>query len=170
MNCMRKNIKFLLIGTIILLITNSCLSPIQKIKKYINNNCNFETVDSCCIDIQKALGVEYDTMYIFSALNPISGVQRIIGISDYKNKKKPEGLLDGTYPDSYYIVLIKKNKVVYEKKYYPSQNLTFLFPDNFIEVKKMGIFDGDSCETFGYMNINPIFKVIKTEDNSYILR
>ncbi|MDX9697358.1 MAG: hypothetical protein RBT49_16325 [Bacteroidales bacterium] len=108
-------------------------------------------------------------MYIFSSLNPLSGVQRIIGIPDFKNSKKSEKLLDGKYPDSYYIILVKKNKVVYENKYYPSQSLIFLFTDNFFEVKKMGIFDGDSCETSGYMNVNPVFKVVKTDDDSYRL-
>lgn len=169
MNKIKKIIWFLSIILMIILIINSCSSPIKKIEKYINNNCNFKISDTCNIDIQKALGVEYDTMYIFSALNPLSGVQRIIGIPDYRNSKNPERLLDGTYPDTYYIILIKKNKVVYENKYYPSQNLIFLFSDNFIEVKKMGIFDGDSCEASGYMNIYPIFKVVKKEDNSYIL-
>jgi hypothetical protein len=166
---MKKNIKFLLIGSIIILITTSCLSPIQKIEKYVNKNCNFEIDDTCNIDIQKVLGVEYDTMYIFSSLIPISGVQRIIGTSDFKNSNKSADALLGTDSDMKFIFLKKDGKVVYEDKYF-SSSLLYLSSDNFIEVKGMGFFDGDSCETFGYMNINPIFKVIKTEDNSYILR
>ena len=162
---MKKNINFLLLGSVIILITNSCLSPIQKIEKYINKNCNFEIQDTCKINMQKALGVEYDTMYIFSSLIPVSGVQRIIGTSDFSNSSKSENALLGRDSDMKFIFLKKNGKVVFEDKCY-SSSLLNLSSDNFTEVKGMGFFDGDSCEVSGYMNVNPIFKVVKTVDNS----
>ncbi|PKP20680.1 MAG: hypothetical protein CVU04_03390 [Bacteroidetes bacterium HGW-Bacteroidetes-20] len=165
---MKKSIKFLLIGTLILITTNSCLSPIQKIEKYINKNCNFEIDDTCNIDIQKALRVEYDTMYIFYSLIPTSGVQRIIGTSDFKNSNKSENALLGKDSDIYFIFLKKDGKVVYEDKYH-SSSLIYLSSDNFVEVKGMGFFDGDSVQVSGEMNTNPIFQVVKANDNSYRL-
>ena len=69
---------------------NSCAHTPQKIERYIKNHCDLRTVDTCFIDLSQALETDYDTMYVFNSLIPLTGIQNIIGIKDYGKCKKPE--------------------------------------------------------------------------------
>ena len=40
------------------------------ISRYLDNNTNYEFVDTCYIDMSKILGVKYDTLYFFSGITP----------------------------------------------------------------------------------------------------
>lgn len=103
-----------MISSLVILMLNSCIHTPRKIEKYIKKHCGLEMTDTCYIDLRKALKTDYDTMYVFNSLIPLTGVQNIIGINDYGKCKNPEITLIGYDSEMCRIVLVKNNKVVYE--------------------------------------------------------
>ena len=163
--------KIFLIITILLVISilNSCAHTPRKIEKYIKRQCDMEESDTCYIDLRKALKTDYDTMYVFNSLIPLTGVQNILGINDYGKCKNPEITLMGKDSEMCRIILVKKNKVVYEDEYYYNQYNTKLVYQDFSIVNGQGVFDGDNVVVSGYMCTDYIFKVTKTIDKCYLI-
>ena len=147
---------------------NSCTHTPQKIEKYTKKHCGFETTDTCYIDLRKALKTDYDTMYVFNSLIPLTGVQNILGIHDYGKCKNPEITLIGRDSEMCRVILVKNHKVVYEDEYHYNHYDTKLLYHDFMLVKGHGIFDGGHIEVEGYMSTNYIFKISKTNDNHYL--
>ena len=165
---MKKYFLFL-ISFAILLMLGSCTHTPQKIEKYIKKHCNFATTDTCSIDLRKALKTDYDTMYVFNSLIPLTGVQNILGINDYGKCKNPEITLIGRDSEMCRIILVKNHKVVYEDEYHYNHYNTKLFYQDFTIVNGQGIFDRNSIEVTCYMCTNSIFKVIKNSDEHYLV-
>lgn len=160
---MKKYILFS-IGFLMILILNSCNHTPKKIEKYIKKHCDFSTTDSCSIDLRKALKKDYDTMYVFNSLIPLTGVQNILGIKDYNKSNNSETTLMGKDSEMSIIILVKNNKIVFEDEYYYNNYNIKLSYENFIIVNGKGIFDGNTIDVTGYKCINPIFNVIKNND------
>ncbi len=165
---MKKYI-LILINFLIILMLGSCIHTPKKIEKYIKKHYNLGTTDTCYIDLRKALRLDYDTMYVFESLTPLTGVQNILGIQDYGKCKNPEKTLIGHDSEMCRIVLVKNNKVIYEDEYLYNHYSTKLSYRNFNIVKGQGIFDGSPIEVSGYMCVNYIFRVTKTSDQYYLV-
>lgn len=165
---MKKYI-LILISFLAILMINSCNHAPEKFEKYIQKHCDFEMTDTCYIDLRKVLKADYDTMYVFNSLIPLTGVRNILGIKDYEKCKNPEITLIGHDSEMCRIVLLKNNKVVYEDEYYYDHYNTKLSYHNFSIVKGQGIFDGSLVEVSGYMCTNHLFRVIKTSNNYYLV-
>lgn len=168
-NSMKKHI-LILIGSLVILMLNSCTRMPEKIEKYIKKHCDLEMTDTCYIDLRKALKTDYDTMYVFNSLTPLTGVQNIIGINDYGKCENPEKTLIGHDSEMCRIILVKDNKVVYEDEYhYNDYNTKFSYYD-FSIVNGQGIFDGSPIRVSGYICTDYVFKVRKTRDKHYIVK
>lgn len=146
---------------------NSCTHTPQKIETYVKKYCNFKANDTCFIDLRKILKLDYDTMYVFGSLTPLTGVRNIIGINEYGKSKNPKIDLIGYDSDMCRIILIKNGKVVYEDEYHYRNYRTRLLYENFHIVKGQGIFDGNSIDVKGYICTNHIFKVTKHGNKYY---
>lgn len=160
--------KYVLILLVVLILV-SCNHTPEKLEQYIKVHCNFENADTCYIDLSKALKIDYDTMYVFNSLTPLTGVRNIIGIKDYEKCKNPETALIGHDSEMCRIILIKNKNVVYEDEYYYSEYNAELLYDKFKIVNGKGLFDGSSIEVDGYMCANHIFKVVKTKNKYYLI-
>lgn len=165
---MKKYI-LILISSLVILMLNSCIHTPRKIEKYIKKHCGLEMTDTCYIDLRKALKTDYDTMYVFNSLIPLTGVQNIIGINDYGKCKNPEITLIGYDSEMCRIVLVKNNKVVYEDEYHYNDYNTKISYHDFSIVNGQGIFNGSPIKVSGYICIDYIFRVIKTSDKHYIV-
>jgi hypothetical protein len=154
---MKKYI-LILISFLIILTFSSCVHTPQKIEKYIKKHCDFEIIDTCYIDLCKALKVDYDTMYIFNSLIPLTGVKNILKIENYYAS---ENDVTGYDSEMCRIILIKNHKVVYEDEYHYNDYNTELLYDDFTIVNGRGIFDGSPVNVSGYMCTDRVFRVIK---------
>ena len=164
-----KNNAIVLIGFIVVLMLNSCAHTPQKIERYIKNHCDLRTVDTCFIDLNQALETDYDTMYVFNSLIPLTGIQNIIGIKDYGKCKNPEMTLIGHDSETCRIILVKNNKVVYDDEYnFNDYNTKISFRD-FSIVYGEGLFDGSIVKVSGYIYLDQIFMVTKKSDGQYLL-
>lgn len=86
----------------------ACDHTDKKIIKYVQSVCPNDS-DTCRIDLRQVLKVDYDCMYLFCEFTQPNEISSIMGISYNSNK---------TIADSEFrIILIKKNKIVYEDDY-----------------------------------------------------
>lgn len=164
-----KRFVLVFINSLIIMVLSSCTHTPLKIEKYIKMHCDLEIVDTCYIDLRKALKTDYDTMYVFNSLTPLTGVQNIIGIKDYGKCKHPETTLIGNDSEMCRIILVKNHRVVYEDEYRYNDYDTKLSYHNFDIVNGKGIFDKNLIRVSGYVYTNHIFKVIKTSDKHYLV-
>jgi hypothetical protein len=119
--------------------------------------------------MRKVLKVDYDTMFVFNSLIPLTGVRNILGIDNYEKCKNPEITLIGWNSEMCRIILIKNHKVVYEDEYQYRDYNTYLDYDEFTIVKGQGIFDGGAINVEGYMYTEHIFKITKTNNKRYLV-
>lgn len=164
-----KKIFLIITISLVISILNSCTHFPGKIEKYIKQHCDMEESDTCYIDFRKVLKIDYDTMYVFNSLIPLTGVQYILGINDYGKCKNPEITLIGKDSEMCKIIFVKKNKVVFEDEYYYNHYNTKLIYQDFSIVNGQGIFDGNNVVVRGYICTDYIFKVIKTIDKCYLV-
>ena len=75
------------------------------ISRYLDNNVDFEFVDTCYVDMSKILGVRYDTLYFFSGITPTEIIAEKIRLP-YNNS----WLRD----DQYRLILVRDDEVVYD--------------------------------------------------------
>jgi len=160
---MKKYVLFI-ISFLVIFILNGCIHMPQKIEKHIKKNCDFSMIDTCFFDLRKALKIDYDTMYVFNSLIPLTGVQNILGIDNYGKSNNPEQTLIGYDSEMCRVVLVKNHKVVYEDEYHYNNYNTKLLYNKFFIVKGQGIFDGNFIDVKGYIYTGYIFKVTKIND------
>ncbi|MBR2050377.1 MAG: hypothetical protein IKC30_00495 [Rikenellaceae bacterium] len=87
-------------------------NPYQRIYRYIERHCSFGVVDTCYIDMEKALGVKYDLIYHFTGnLHPYP---ELIA-QDLRLPYSGRGLGDNEER----IILVRDDKVVYERTFEP---------------------------------------------------
>lgn len=161
-------IKLAFISCLVMLILNSCIHTPRKIERYIERCCDIEMTDTCYVDLRKALKTDYDTMYVFNSMVPLTGAQSIIGIKDYGKYQNPETILIGNDSETCRIILVKNNKVVYEDEYHYNQYNTKISYQDFCIVKGQGIFDGNSVEVCGYVSTKHMFRVTKINNILYV--
>jgi len=133
-----KKIFLIITIPLMFLILNSCVHTPRKIERYIKRHCDMEKYDTCYIDLRKSLKVDYDTMFFFNSLIPLTGVQNILGIKDYGKNKNPEITLIGKDSEMCKIILVKNNKVVFEDEYYYDYYNTKIFYQDFSIVNGQG--------------------------------
>lgn len=131
-----------------------CSHTDDKLCKYIKSHCDFKNSDTCYIDLQKVLGIDYDTMYMFGEYTVVDVMRNIIGIEEY-GSKHPNAV---SVKDSYHkIILLKDHQIIYEDDFMYSR----LDIKKGMIIEKKGIFDGDTITDRGYLYTSPIFRVIK---------
>lgn len=153
-----KNRILFIVWVLILVSLISCSHTPSKIENYINNsNLRSDT----CIDLQEALKIDYDVMFVFDSFTPLTGVRKIIGIPDYGNYEAPENVLVCADSEKCKLILIKKGKVVLDDEYcYNDYNTKILYHD-FDSVIVNGTFDGDELKVKGYIYKEPKLKLIR---------
>jgi len=86
----------------------ACNHTDTKIIKYVQSACPSNT-DTCTIDLQKILNVDYDSMFLFGEFTQPDEISSIMGITYSSNK---------TIPDSEKrIILLKDKQIVYENDF-----------------------------------------------------
>lgn len=81
-------------------------NPAYTISRYLDDNTNFEFVDTCYIDMVKILEVEYDTLYFFSGITPTEMIAEKMRIP-YNNSWLGD--------DQYRLILVRDDEVVYDR-------------------------------------------------------
>lgn len=154
------------LSLLLLLCLISCQKSIpDKIDAFINNNHLFDKKDTCIINLSDVLNIEYDTIYLFNSLIPLSGLNDVIG---RKNNEViiQENRLAGTDSDIH--IYFKKNgAIVLEDSFSKSNHLAIRW-DSFQKQHKTTFFDGDSINVFGYYSSNKEFIVVNLKEY-YIL-
>lgn len=158
----------ILIVFIFLIIFGCNSSKERRFYSFIENNCSFENSDTAYIDLKDYFKVNFDTMYVFGEYTQLEGVRLILGIKNYrsKNAMMPKGFL---VEDSHNkIILLKNHKIVFDEDIKSPY-----FYDDGIEVKKVGIFDGEAFTNYAKIFTTSKFMVIKKKngnENYYIYR
>jgi len=128
---------------------------------YIERNCEFKDNDSCYIDLKDFFRVNYDTMYVFGEYSQLEGVKLISGVQNYENSNimMPNGFL---VEDSYNkIILIKNQEIVLDE----DMKVPYLYDDG-IEVKRVGVFDGEPYTHYAKMFLTSKFLVVRGKNGS----
>lgn len=81
-------------------------NPAYTISRYLDDNTNFEFVDTCYIDMVKILEVEYDTLYFFSGITTTEMIAEKMRIP-YNNSWLGD--------DQYRLILVRDDEVVYDR-------------------------------------------------------
>lgn len=161
-NCLGKSILSLLC----LCLISSCHKSIpDKIDAFINNNHLFSKSDTCIINLSDVLNIEYDTMYLFNSVIPLSGLNDIIGRESSEDTYNQLAFIDS---EDIYVYFKKNEKIVLEDRFSKKSHLEFNL-DSFKKQYKTTLFDGDSIEVFGYYSSNNKFRVINLKDYSILL-
>lgn len=147
----------------------SCNNTPNKLYKYIKLNCQFQDCGKifyesnfvedtclCYIDLRQALNIDFDTMYIFREYTPLTVIQDILDMKDYKQSSHQNTELL-VQEGSYKIILLKNHKIVHEDDF-KFQKIIF---QNGTIIEGTGIFDGNSIKDYAFLYISPFFKVIK---------
>jgi hypothetical protein len=125
----------------------SCTNTDDKLLAYIENHCNFNSKDTCYINFEKVVNIDYDEMYIFGETTTKEEISEIIRLS-YKN--------DNYISDSEYrMILIKNKQIVYEDDFYQDK-VIFSEKSTLSDDKKNG-----NPTVFCIKNDSPKFRVIK---------
>lgn len=136
----------------------------EKLSSYLKNECVFDTKNTCYLDLKKVFEVDYDTMFVFTEYTQLEGVRLILAMPDYNsnNVLLPKGFL---VEDSHRkIILVKNRRIVYE------DDIKSSYFDNGIEIKKVGIFDGEPYTHTANMFASSKFLVLKKSTDFYIFR
>lgn len=151
---------------LLLLCLTSCQKSIpDKIEDFINKKHLFDKSDTCIINLFDVLNIEYDTIYLFNSLIPLSGLNDIVG---RKNNEViiQKNRLAGTDSDIH--IYFKKNgAIVLEDSFSKSNHLRIRW-DSFQKQHKTTIFDGEPINVFGYYSSNNEFIVVNLKEY-YIL-
>lgn len=81
-------------------------NPAYTISRYLDDNTNFEFVDTCYIDMAQILEIEYDTLYFFSGITPTEMIAEKMRIP-YNNSWLGD--------DQYRLILVRDDEVVYDR-------------------------------------------------------
>lgn len=131
-----------LLFSIFLLFLTSCNHDVRKLCDYIEKNTMYDLgVDTCYIDLQRALGIEYDKMYVAHSYDNKYGIGQLMKMPYYNNHD--------VQWDCNRWIFIKGNKVVYEFNY-NRKRVNFYLP--FVDHQDQPI-------------KTSIFKVVKSESD-----
>ncbi len=162
------NSKIILLGMCLCFFI-SCNNTPNKLYKYIKSNCQFQDCGKifyesnfvedtcfCYIDLRQALNIDFDTMYIFREYTPLTVIQDILDMKDYKqsSRQNTELLVKEGYLK---IILLKNHKIVHEDDF-KFQKIIF---QNGTIIEGKGIFDSNPIKDHAFLYISPFFKVIK---------
>lgn len=132
----------------------------ELIEKHIMSNNNEEF-----ISLSEAIGVDFDTLYLFESLtNSYSGIRNITCVSYFKADKDP-GSLYGSDIDMKCVLLKKGDRIVFEDEYYDKTYRVFFATENMEKKEGVGFFDGSPMTEFCYYCTNKKVKVCRGLDN-----
>ena len=86
-------------------------TPAYTISQYLEDNTNFEFVDTCYIDMTEILEIEYDALYFFSGITPTEMIAEKMRIP-YNNSWLGD--------DQYRLILVRDDEVVYDRDMFRS--------------------------------------------------
>lgn len=105
-----------LLKTLLIVVVISCCfwscgcysrsNPAYTISRYLDENTNFEFVDTCYMDMAQILEIEYDTLYFFSGITPTEMITEKMRIP-YNNSWLGD--------DQYRLILVRDGEVVYDR-------------------------------------------------------
>ena len=128
----------------------------NRIKAYIDSNCDFDNGKDCVIDLRKVLSIDYDTMYLFDGYEIEESIPIIVNDTIMELNG---GLLHGSEEDE--AVFVLNREIVYRIRW----NHKYAWISEGKKVEKEGIFDGSLVSVCAEMYSSPIFKV--TKDSIY---
>lgn len=135
----------------------------HQVHTYITRHGDFAESDTCYINMEDAIGVDYDTMYLFDFYTFAEEIAEITGIEDYEYPCPIIRLFADE--DTQRLILVKQGKCVFECDLHARDKLRFMGgtarivfkPDFATRWKSKEFTPSTECEYIRYAT--PIFKV-----------
>lgn len=154
-------VKIALTSIIIVLNIVGCNNFPSKISDYVINNCSFANSDTCYINLKDVFNVDYDTLFIVSSIENITGIRNISGCKTLE--KNFRFSLD---EDLKIFTLKKDGKVVYYDLCHICSAKLEIDLYSFKNIYDIGFFDGEETYSTGNFSADSIFLIKRNNSDS----